>query len=91
MTVLQITQVKVRPVPAEAGSRLKAFATIIFNDSLVINDIKIIEGKERLFIAMPSRKTKEGSYVDVVHPINIQTRQMVEDAILTQYQSLLSV
>ncbi len=91
MTALEITQVKVRPVNNSPGNRLKAFATIIFNDSLVINDIKIIEGKERLFIAMPSRKTKEGSYVDVVHPINSHTRELVEETILSQYEALVTL
>ena len=88
MNNLIITQVKVRPVSPDAGNRLRAFATIIFNDALVINDIKIIEGKERLFVAMPSRKTKEGSYVDIVHPINAETRDLVEEAILTHYNTI---
>ena len=88
MNNLVITQVKVRPVTPEPGNRLRAFATIIFNDALVINDIKVIEGKERLFIAMPSRKTKEGSYVDIVHPINADTRTLVEEAILNQYNTI---
>ncbi len=87
---LAITQVRVRPVPPTNSPRLKAFATIVFNDSIVIDDIKIIEGKERLFIAMPSRRTKEGVYVDIVHPINTETRHLIEEAILSQYRDALA-
>ena len=87
---LVITQVKVRLVPQESGHRLKAFATIVFNNALLIDDIRIIEGKKRLFVAMPSRKTKEGNYVDVVHPINSDTRRLIEETILTNYHLILS-
>lgn len=87
---LVITQVKVRLVPQQSGNPLRAFATIVFNDSLLVDDIRIIEGKKRLFVAMPTRKTKDGNYVEIVHPINSETRQLIEDSILTNYRLILS-
>ena len=62
-------------------------ASITIDDCFVIHDIKIIEGKESLFIAMPSRKTKEGEYKDIAHPINSETRQMLSDAVLKAYNN----
>ena len=68
------------------NSKLKGIASVTIFDSLVIHDIKIIEGSDGLFIAMPSRKTGENEYRDVVHPINSETRAVLSTAILTAYQ-----
>ena len=83
--MITITDVKIRTVNAE-NSKLKAVASIIIDDCLAIHDIKIIEGDNGEFIAMPSRKTPNGEFKDITHPINSQTREVMREAILAAYQ-----
>jgi stage V sporulation protein G len=66
--------------------KLKAFASMTFNDAFVIRGLKIIEGTSGMFVAMPSRKRPDGTYQDVAHPINNETRKFIEDRILDEYQ-----
>jgi len=79
---MKITDVKVFLRPADS---LKAFANIVIDDALIIKNIKIIEGKTGLFIAMPSQKNKAGQFKDVVHPLNTETRNEIEKLILDKY------
>jgi len=83
---MKITSVNVRKVEKE-GSRMKGKASILLDDSFAIHDIRIIEGDNGLFIAMPSRKTATGEYKDIAHPINSDVRKMFEDAILEAYNN----
>ena len=83
--MITITDVKIRTVNAE-NSKLKAVASIIIDDCLAIHDIKIIDGDNGEFIAMPSRKTPNGEFKDITHPINSQTREVMREAILAAYQ-----
>lgn len=82
---MKITSVSVRKVEKE-DSRMKGIATIVLDDQLAIHDIRIIEGDNGLFTAMPSRKTATGGYRDVAHPINPEARDMIEKAILDAYK-----
>lgn len=82
---MKITSVSVRKVEKE-DSRMKGIATIVLDDQLAIHDIRIIEGDNGLFTAMPSRKTATGGYRDVAHPINPEARSMIEKAILDAYK-----
>ena len=82
---MKITSVSVRKVEKE-DSRMKGIATIVLDDQLAIHDIRIIEGDNGLFTAMPSRKTATGWYRDVAHPINPEARSMIEKAILDAYK-----
>ncbi len=82
---MKISDVRIRQVEKE-DSKLKAIASITIDDCFVVHDIKIIDGKDSLFIAMPSRKTKEGEYKDIAHPINPETRQELSDLILAAYR-----
>lgn len=82
---MKITSVSVRKVEKEY-SRMKGIATIVLDDQLAIHDIRIIEGDNGLFTAMPSRKTATGGYRDVAHPINPAARNMIEKAILDVYK-----
>lgn len=82
---MKITSVSVRKVEKE-DSRMKGIATIVLDDQLAIHDIRIIEGDNGLFTAMPSRKTATGGYRDVAHPINPAARNMIEKAILDAYK-----
>lgn len=81
---MEVTEVKVYPVDE---SKLKAFVTITFDNCFVIRDIKIINGNKGLFVAMPSRKRKDGTFKDTAHPINNETRQMIEDKVLDEYKT----
>lgn len=82
---MKITSVSVRKVEKEY-SRMKGIATIVLDDQLAIHDIRIIEGDNGLFTAMPSRKTATGGYRDVAHPITTAARNMIEKAILDVYK-----
>ena len=83
---MKITSVNVRKIEKE-GSRMKAIASVLLDDSFAIHDIRIIEGDAGLFIAMPSRKTATGGYRDIAHPINQEVRQMFEEEILKAYET----
>lgn len=83
---MQITDVRVRKIDMEG--RLKGMASVTFDDLFVVHDIKIVDGDHGLFIAMPSRRSKEGGYRDIAHPINPEMRQMLQDLILEEYGKL---
>ena len=83
---MKITSVNVRKIEKE-GSRMKGIASVLIDDCFAVHDIRIIEGDNGLFIAMPSRKTATGGYRDIAHPINSQTRKMFEDKILEAYKN----
>ncbi|ABC65766.1 septation regulator SpoVG [Candidatus Phytoplasma asteris] len=84
---MKVTDVKVRKINGE--SRLRGVSSITFENQFVVNDIRIIEGERGIFIAMPSRKTSKGNFRDIAHPINSETRQIIENCIKTKYQDLL--
>ncbi len=81
---MKITSVNVRKIEKE-GSRMKGIASVLLDDSFAVHDIRIIEGDNGLFIAMPSRKTATGGYRDIAHPINPEVRAMFEDAVISAY------
>jgi len=85
---MEITDIRVRRISKEG--KMKAVVSITFDDEIVIHDIKVIEGDKGLFIAMPSRKTSEGEFRDIVHPINSQARQKLQDTILREYEAALN-
>ena len=80
---MKITEVKVFPV---RDKKLRAFASIVFEASFMVNDIKIIQGKDGYFISMPSRRRKNGRFKDIAHPLNQETRQAIEDRVLAEYR-----
>ena len=82
---MNITDVRLRKVNSE--NRMKAVASVTFDNEFVIHDIKVIESQNGLFIAMPSRKTSTGGYKDIAHPINPEVRKQFEDAILEAYKT----
>lgn len=81
---MNITEVRVRLVKKEEG-KLKAVASVTIDDCFVVHDVKIIEGAEGCFIAMPSKRTPDGEYKDIVHPLNTDTREMMGRVILAEY------
>ena len=84
---MKITDVRIRLVD-KSDSKLKAIASLTIEECFVIHDIKIIQGENGLFIAMPSRKTKEGEYKDIAHPINSDTRNELSEIILKAFHDL---
>ena len=80
---MKITDVRIKRVSTD--SRMKAIVSVTFDNSFVVHDIKIIEGQDKLFTAMPSRKTPEGEYKDIAHPINSDMRTKLEEEILAKY------
>lgn len=80
---MQITDVRVRRVTRE--SKMKAVVSITLDNEFVVHDIKVVEGDKGLFIAMPSRKSADGEYRDIAHPINSETRSTIQNLILEAY------
>jgi stage V sporulation protein G len=80
---MEITDVKVIPVDDE---KLKAFVSIVFDQCFVVTDIKIIHGPKGLFVSMPSKKRKDGTFKDIAHPLNNQMRQYLEEKVLSVYR-----
>ena len=83
---MQITDVRIRKVAKEG--KMKAVVSITIDNEFVEHDIKVIEGEKGLFIAMPSRKAADGEYRDIAHPINSDTRNMIQTLILEQYEAM---
>ena len=80
---MEITDIKIRKILTEG--RLRAVVSVTFENFLAVHDIKVVQGDDRLFVAMPSRKDEGGVFRDIVHPINPETRKIFEDAILKEY------
>ncbi|MBI3795025.1 MAG: septation regulator SpoVG [Nitrospinae bacterium] len=83
---MEITEVVVRPVEDE---KLRAYVSLTIENALVIKDIKIVEGKNGLFVSMPSRRRKNGKYQDIAHPINSDFRKTIEDHIFNEYKKIM--
>jgi stage V sporulation protein G len=82
---MNITDVKVF---VRNNKQLKAFANIVIDDAFIVKNLKLIEGKNGLFVAMPSRKNKVGEYQDVAHPINAETRISIENMVINKYNEV---
>ena len=85
---MEITDVNIYVVN---GEKLKAYATVVFDDAFIVRDMKIISGNNGLFVAMPNKKTKDGTYRDVAHPLNSEMRERIETSVLNEYKSQLEV
>ncbi|WP_026895834.1 septation regulator SpoVG [Clostridiisalibacter paucivorans] len=81
---MKVTDVRVRKINSEG--KMKAIVSVTFDDEFVVHDIKIIEGQNGMFIAMPSRKMADGEFRDIAHPINSETRQKIQDAVFVEYE-----
>lgn len=81
---MKITEVKVFPVNED---RLKAYVSITLENCFVVRDLKVIQGTNGLFVAMPSKKRKDGQFRDIAHPLNQDTRTMIEDAVFDAYEA----
>ncbi len=82
---MEITDVRIRKIDAEG--KMKAVVSVTFDNEFVVHDIKIIESQNGMFIAMPSRKTPDGEFRDIAHPVNAATREKIQTAILEKYET----
>ncbi len=82
---MNITDVRLRKVNTEG--KMKAIASITIDDAFVVRDIRVIEGQNGLFVAMPSRKTPDGEFRDIAHPITPEARELIQSAILREYET----
>lgn len=85
---MQITEVR---LTLREEERLKAFVSITFDNAFVVRGLKVIEGNTGLFVAMPSRRRKDGEFRDIAHPINNDARQMIEEAVIAEYERQLAL
>ena len=81
---MEITDVRIRKISTDG--KMKAIVSVTFDNEFVVHDIKVIEGHNGLFIAMPSRKTPDGEFKDIAHPINTTTREKIQTSILNAYE-----
>ena len=82
---MEITEVKV--FPAVEG-RLKGYATMVFDNCFIVRDMKIIQSDEGFFVSMPSRRKKDGTFKDIVHPLNVEMRQLIENKVIEEYKKV---
>ena len=80
---MEITEIKIFAVDEK---RVKAYSSVVFDDCFIVRDLKVIQGDSKLFVAMPSKKMKDGSYRDTVHPLNNNMRSKLETSILEAYE-----
>ncbi len=83
---MNITEVKV--YPSKDSGRLKAYATVVFDNSFIVRDLKVIKGEKGFFVSMPSRRRKDGTFRDIVHPLNSEMRTMIEEAIIAEFKKV---
>ena len=83
---VEITKVEIRPMQDEGA--LKAFSSVIFDDVFIVHSVKVIEGRDGLFVAMPSRSVGDGQYRDIAHPIENDFRLRLEEAVLARYHEV---
>lgn len=83
---MEITDIRIKKVAGE--SKMKAVASVTFDNAFAVHDVKVIEGPEKLFVAMPSRRTPDGEYRDIAHPINSEMRQILESRVLAAYDAI---
>lgn len=83
-----ITDIRIRKVNTEG--RMKAIVSVTFDDAFAVHDIKVVEGEKGLFVAMPSKRMPDGEYKDIAHPISSATREMIQTAVLKEYETALA-
>ena len=82
---MKVTEVRISPAK---GGKVRAFASVVFDDSFIVNDLRVVEGREgQVFVTMPARKTRNGQMRDIAHPLNSDTREQIEQRVLEEYES----
>ncbi len=88
---MKITDIKIRRILPQSEGRMRAVISVTIDDMLALHDIRVVQGENRLFVAMPSRRDENGTYRDIVHPISMEARRMLEDQILEAYHRYLEL
>lgn len=83
---MQITDVRIRKITSTSEPKLKGLVSVVFEGQFVVHDIRVIDGVNGLFVAMPRKKTAEGTFKDVAHPITAEAREMIQKTVLGAYQ-----
>ena len=84
---MEVTEVRISPAK---GGKVRAFASVVFDDCFIVNDLRVIEGREgQVFVTMPGRKTRNCQMRDIAHPLNSQTREQIENRVLAEYREAL--
>jgi stage V sporulation protein G len=84
---MKVTEVRISPAK---GGKVRAFASVVFDDSFIVNDLRVVEGREgQVFVTMPARKTRNGQMRDIAHPLNSEIREQIEQRVLEEYDSAL--
>jgi stage V sporulation protein G len=82
---MKVTEVRISPAK---GGKVRAFASVVFDDSFIVNDLRVVEGREgQVFVTMPARKARNGQMRDIAHPLNSDTREQIEQRVLEEYES----
>ncbi len=82
---MEVTEVRISPAK---GGKVRAFASVVFDDTFIVNDLRVIEGREgQVFVTMPARKTRNGQMRDIAHPLDARTREMIETKVLEEFAS----
>ena len=82
---MKVTEVRISPAK---GGKVRAFASVVFDDCFIVNDLRVIDGREgQVFVTMPARKTRNGQMRDIAHPLNSDTREQIESSVLAEYES----
>jgi stage V sporulation protein G len=89
---MEVTDVRVRKINTNHAddNKMRAIVSVTFDNEFVVHDIKVIQGADKLFIAMPSRKVEDGTYKDITHPIKASFRNKIQDAVMARYQMALA-
>jgi stage V sporulation protein G len=81
---MKVTEVRINPAK---GGKVRAFASVVFDDCFIVNDLRVISGREgQVFVTMPARKTRNGQMRDIAHPLNSETREQIEQCVLSEYE-----
>lgn len=83
---MKITEVKIYTAREKSG-RLRAYATIVFDNAFIVRDLKVIQGDKGLFVSMPSRRRKDGSFRDIAHPLNVEMRHHIEEMVIAEFNA----
>lgn len=89
---MEVTDVRIRKIhpPSENAGKMRAIVSVTFDNEFVVHDIKVIQGDDKYFIAMPSRKIEDGTFKDITHPIKSSLRNKIQDAVLSKYEQALA-
>jgi stage V sporulation protein G len=88
--MVTVTDVRMKVLDESEERKIKAISSVTFNDSFVIHDVKVLDSEKGLYVVMPSKKAPDGTFKDIAHPLNTETRQMIQEKVLDEYKKAIS-